>query len=139
MNGWAVCCARLMQADGKTILNTDKKVIPIGGNETTHMGLSNPHFLWNIVCRLLGTIVCKYKHILLNKSSQVSPNARRRAQCKGGGGKEKNKNNILIRFAAEIIYAVVSPAMFFGLATLPLTKNCLQKPGVVQRQMLRSI
>ena len=82
---------------------------------------------------------CKYKHILLNKSSQVSPNARRRAQCKGGGGKEKNKNNILIRFAAEIIYAVVSPAMFFGLATLPLTKNCLQKPGVVQRQMLRSI
>ena len=27
------------------------------------------------------------------KSSQVSPNARRRAQCKGGGGKEKNIYN----------------------------------------------
>jgi len=27
------------------------------------------------------------------KSSQVSPSARRRAQCKGGGGKEKNIYN----------------------------------------------
>ena len=29
----------------------------------------------------------------MNRSSQVSPNARRRAQCKGGGGKEKNIYN----------------------------------------------
>ena len=29
--------------------------------------------------------------------------------------------------------------MLFGLATLPLTKVCLQKLGVVQRRMLRSI
>ena len=29
------------------------------------------------------------KALNVNKSSQVSPNARRRAQCKGGGGKEK--------------------------------------------------
>ena len=29
--------------------------------------------------------------------------------------------------------------MLFGLATLPLTKGCLQKLGVVQRRMLRSI
>ena len=35
--------------------------------------------------------------------------------------------------------AVVSPAMLFGLATLPLTKVCLQKLGVVQRRMFRSI
>ena len=34
---------------------------------------------------------------------------------------------------------MVSPAMLFGLATLPLTKGCLQKLGVVQRRMLRSI
>ena len=29
--------------------------------------------------------------------------------------------------------------MLFGLATLPLTKVCLQKLGAVQRRMLRSI
>ncbi len=35
--------------------------------------------------------------------------------------------------------AVVSAAMLFGLATLSLTKGCLQKLGVVQRRILRSI
>ena len=39
----------------------------------------------------------------------------------------------------KLFDAVVSPAMLFGLATLPLTKVCLQKFGVVQRRMLRSI
>ena len=39
----------------------------------------------------------------------------------------------------KLFDAVVSPAMLFGLATLPLTKGCLQKLGVVQRRMLRSI
>ena len=37
--------------------------------------------------RILGK---EDKHVGLPKSSQVSPNARRRAQCKGGGGKKKN-------------------------------------------------
>ena len=107
MNGWAVCCARLMQADGKTILNTDKKVIPIGGNETTHMGLSNPHFLWNIVCRLLGTIVALLGTIVANTNifywtSQVKsaptpagePNVRAEA--------EKRKTKIIYWFVLRL-------------------------------------
>ena len=39
----------------------------------------------------------------------------------------------------KLFDAVVSPAMLFGPATLPLTKGCLQKLGVVQTRMLRSI
>ena len=38
-----------------------------------------------------------------------------------------------------MIDAVVSAGMLFGLATLQLTKGRLQKLGVVQRRMLRSI
>ena len=56
----------------------------------------------------------KYKHILLNK-------------------------HISLVLRLKIFDAVVSPAMLVGLATLPLTKVCLQKLGVVQRRMLRSI
>ena len=56
----------------------------------------------------------KYKHVLLNK-------------------------HISLVLRLKLFDAVVSPAMLFGLATLPLTKVCLQKLGVVQRRMLRSI
>ena len=56
----------------------------------------------------------KYKHILLKK-------------------------HISLVLRLKLFDAVVSPAMFFGLATLPLTKVCLQKLGVVQRRMLRPI
>ena len=56
----------------------------------------------------------KYKHILLNK-------------------------HVSLVLRLKLFDAVVSPAMLFGLATLPLTKGCLQKLGVVQRRMLRSI
>ena len=56
----------------------------------------------------------KYKHVLLNK-------------------------HISLVLRLKFFDAVVSPAMLFGLATLPLTKVCLQKLGVVQRRMLRSI
>ena len=56
----------------------------------------------------------KYKHILLNK-------------------------HVSLVLRLKLFDALVSPAMFFGLATLPSTKGCLQKLGVVQRRMLRSI
>ena len=56
----------------------------------------------------------KDKHILLNK-------------------------HVSLVLRLKLFDAVVSPAMLFGLATLPLTKGCLQKLGVVQRRMLRSI
>ena len=56
----------------------------------------------------------KYKHVLLNK-------------------------HISLVLRLKLFDTVVSPAMLFGLATLPLTKGCLQKLGVVQRRMLRSI
>ena len=56
----------------------------------------------------------KYKHILLNK-------------------------HVSLVLRLKLFDAVVSPAMLFGLATLPLTKGCLQKLGVVQKRMLRSI
>ena len=67
-----------------------------------------------IVCRLLGTNFTNTKHILLNK-------------------------HVSLVLRLKLFDAVVSPAMLFGLATLPLTKGCLQKLGVVQRRMLRSI
>ena len=41
--------------------------------------------------------------------------------------------------AGETIEAVVSPATLFGLATLPLTKVCLQKFGLAEGCMLRCI
>ena len=56
----------------------------------------------------------KYKHILLNK-------------------------HVSLVLRLKLFDAVVSPAMRFGLATLPLTKSCLQKLGVVQTRTLRSI
>ena len=56
----------------------------------------------------------KYKHILLNK-------------------------HVSLFCGLKLFDAVVFPAMLFGLATLPLTKGCLQKLGVVQKWMLRSI
>ena len=56
----------------------------------------------------------KYKHILLNK-------------------------HVPLVLRLKLFDAMVSPAMLFGLATLPLTKGCLQKLGVVQKRMLRSI
>ena len=56
----------------------------------------------------------KYKHILLNK-------------------------HVFLGLRLKLFDAVVSPAMLFGLATLPLTKGCLEKLGVVQKRMLRSI
>ena len=56
----------------------------------------------------------KYKHILLNK-------------------------HVSLVLRLKLFDAVVSPAMLFGLATLPLAKGCLQKLGVVQIRMLRSI
>ena len=55
--------------------------------------------------------------------------------------REKQTNPIeqtrRIGCAAETIEAVVSPAMLFGLATLPLTKVCLQKFGLTEGCMLR--
>ena len=56
----------------------------------------------------------KYKHLLLNK-------------------------HVSLVLLPKLFNAVVSPAMLFGLAPLPLTKGCLQKLGVVQKRMLRSI
>ena len=58
----------------------------------------------------------KYKHIFLNKNKHVS---------------------FVLRL--KLFDAMVSPAMLFGLATLPLTKGCLHKLGVVQGRMLQSI
>lgn len=55
-----------------------------------------------------------YKHILLNKFV-----------------------SLLLRL--ELFDAIVSPAMLFGLATLPLTKSCLQKLGAVQKRQLLCI
>ena len=56
----------------------------------------------------------------------------------------KYKQTILNKYVfwvlrLKLFDAVVSPAMLFGPATLPLTKGCLQKLGVVQTRMLRSI
>ena len=56
----------------------------------------------------------KYTHILLNK-------------------------HVSLVLRLKLFDALVSPAMLFGHATLPLTKGCLQKLGVVQKRMLRSI
>ena len=49
-----------------------------------------------------------------------------------------NKHVSLV-MPSKLFDAVVSPAMLFGLATLPLTKGCLQKLGVVQKRLLVSI
>ena len=56
----------------------------------------------------------KYRHMLLNK-------------------------HVSLVLRLKLFDAVVSPAMLFGLATLPLTKGCLQKLGVVQTRRFRSI
>ena len=53
----------------------------------------------------------QHKLILLNKSTQVSPNARRRAQCKGGGGKGKyryTRNCTTYRRLSENVVATVT-------------------------------
>ena len=59
-------------------------------------------------------VISQYKHILLNK-------------------------HVSLVLRLKLFEAMVSPAMPFGLATLPLTKGCLQKLGVVQTRMFRSI
>ena len=46
--------------------------------------------LSNTDCAISKQLFLEQPVSLQNKSSQVSPNARRRAQCKGGGGKEKS-------------------------------------------------
>jgi len=56
----------------------------------------------------------------------------------------KYKHILLITHASLVLSlksfdSVVSPAMRFRPATLSLTKGCLQKLGVVQKRMLRSI
>ena len=50
-----------------------------------------------------------------------------------------NISHIALVLRLKVFDAVMSPAMLFGPATLPLTKVCLQKLGVVQRRTLRCI
>ena len=53
--------------------------------------------------------------------------------------KGTGEKHISLVLRLKLFDAMVSPAMLFGLANLPLTKGCLQKLGVVQTRMLRSI
>ena len=68
----------------------------------TYAAIFYPGKIWNlpIVCRLLGANLKIIKHILLNK-----------------------RFALVLRL--KLFDAVVSPAILFGLATLPLIKGCL--------------